>query len=171
MKVTISCGLFASTWLAAFAHAQSLAPDIVVTKTINVPVAVVWNAWTTADGIESFFAPKAAKVEARPGGAFELWFAPDAPAGSRGCDGCLVHSVKPMEQLVVEWNAPPTIPTIRPLRTLLYLDFKALGADRTELTLRNFGYGEGEEWAKSRAYFQNIWPVVMDNLERKLRKP
>jgi len=76
-----------------------------------------------------------------------------------------------MEQLVIEWNAPPTIPTIRPLRTLLYLDFKALGADRTELTLRNFGYGEGEEWAKSRAYFQRVWPVVMDNLERKLRKP
>jgi len=163
--------LFSGFWFAASLRAQSLAPDIVVTKTLDVPVAAVWGAWTSVEGIESFFAPKAAKVEVRPGGAYELWFAPDAAAGLRGCDGCLVHSVKPMEQLVLEWNAPPTIPTIRPLRTLVYLDFKVLAADRTELTLRNFGYGDGEEWAKSRAYFQRVWPVVMDNLERKLRKP
>ena len=36
------------------AFAQPLAPDIVVTKTINAPVAEVWKAWTTANGIESF---------------------------------------------------------------------------------------------------------------------
>ena len=47
--------------------AQPLAPDIVVTKTINAPVADVWKAWTTAEGIESFWAPKAAKVEPVPG--------------------------------------------------------------------------------------------------------
>jgi len=170
MNVKFSWYLFAGAWFAAVAHAQSLAPDIVVTKTLNAPVALVWKAWTTAEGIESFFAPKVAKIEVKPGGAFELWFAPDAPAGSRGCDGCLVHSVKPMEQLVFEWNAPPTIPTIRPLRTLVYLDFKTLAVDRTELTLRNFGYGEGEEWAKSRAYFERAWPAVMDSLERKLHK-
>ena len=63
------------------AAAQSLAPDIVVVKTINAPVADVWKAWTTTEGIESFFAPKAAKVEPWPGGAFELWFGVDLPEG------------------------------------------------------------------------------------------
>jgi len=66
MNVRFSWYLFAGAWFAAVAHAQSLAPDIVVTKTLDVPVAVVWNAWTSIEGIESFFAPKAAKVEARP---------------------------------------------------------------------------------------------------------
>ena len=106
----------AALWCLIFvAHgvaAQSLAPDIVVTKTINAPVADVWRAWTTTEGIESFFAPKAAKVEPWPGGAFELWFGVTMPEGSRGSEGCKVHSVKPMEQLVFEWNAPPTIPAI-----------------------------------------------------------
>jgi uncharacterized protein YndB with AHSA1/START domain len=149
------------------AGAQALAPDIVVTKVINAPVAEVWKAWTTTEGIESFFAPKAAKVEPWPGGAFELWFGVTLPEGTRGSEGCKVHSVKPMEQFVFEWNAPPTIPVIRGLRTLVYLDFKALPDNRTELTLRNFGYGEGEDWAKSKAYFAQAWPAVMAGLEKR----
>ena len=151
----------------AVASAQSLAPDIVVNKTINAPVAEVWKAWTTTEGIESFFAPKAVKVEPVPGGAFELWFGVDQPEGSRGCEGCKVHSVRPMEQLVLEWNAPPTIPAIRPLRTLVYLDFKPLPGNKTELTLRNFGYGDGDDWAKNKAYFAAAWPAVMANLEKR----
>ena len=152
---------------AAMANAQPLAPDIVVTKTINAPVADVWKAWTTPEGIESFFAPKAAKVEPWPGGAFELWFGVNLPEGTRGSEGCKVHSVKPMEQFVFEWNAPPTIPAIRPLRTLVYLDFKPLPGNLTEVTLRNFGYGAGEDWAKNKAYFEKAWPNVMDALVKR----
>lgn len=149
------------------ARAQSLAPDIVVTAVVDAPVADVWKAWTTSAGIESFWAPKAAKVEPWPGGAFELWFGVDLPEGSRGSEGCRVHSVRPMEQLVFEWNAPPTIPAIRPLRTLVYLDFKALPGDRTEVTLRNYGYGDGDDWAKTKAYFQRAWANVMASLEKR----
>jgi uncharacterized protein YndB with AHSA1/START domain len=155
--------------MACGAAAQSLAPDIVVVKTIDAPVADVWKAWTTPDGIESFFAPKAAKVEPWPGGAFELWFGVDLPEGSRGSENCKFHSVKPMEQQVSEWNAPPTIPTIRPLRTLVYLDFKPLPDHRTVVTLRNVGYGVGEEWDKAKAYFARAWPAVMAGLEKRFQ--
>jgi hypothetical protein len=72
-----------------------------------------------------------------------------------------------MAQFVFEWNAPPTIPAIRPLRTLVYLDFKALPDNRTELTLRNFGYGDGDDWGKTKAYFEKAWPAVMANLEKR----
>jgi len=149
------------------AHAQPLAPDIVVTKVIDAPVAEVWKAWTTPEGIESFFAPKAAKVIPEPGGAFELWFGLDLPEGSRGSEGCMFHSVTPMRQLVFEWNAPPTIPTIRKLRTLVYLDFAPVDDNRTSVTLRNFGYGEGEEWAKARTYFDRAWNAVMSSLAKR----
>ena len=148
-------------------RAQPLAADITVTRVINAPVEEVWKAWTTAAGIESFFAPKAANVEPVPGGAFELWFGVNHPEGSRGSEGCFVHSVKPMEQLVFEWNAPPELPMIRKLRTLVYLDFKPLPGNRTELTLRNFGYGDGPEWARSKAYFEKAWPAVVGSLEKK----
>lgn len=161
------CLVAALLVLPVGAGAQPLPPDIAVTKIVNVPLATAWGAWTTAEGIESFFAPKAAKVEPFPGGAFELWFGVNLPEGSRGSEGCRVHSVKPMEQFVFEWSAPPTIPVIRPLRTLVYLDFKALDERRTEVTLRNFGYGEGEEWAKAKAYFQKAWPVIMANYQKR----
>ncbi len=146
---------------------QSLAPDITETRIINAPVAEVWKAWTTPEGIESFFAPKVAKLEPVTGGAFELWFGVNMPEGSRGCEGCKVHSVRPMEQLVFEWNAPPTLPVIRTLRTLVYLDFKPLPGNRTEVTLRNFGYGDGEDWQKTKAYFTAAWAAVMNNLEKR----
>jgi uncharacterized protein YndB with AHSA1/START domain len=165
-------GLVLPSLLLAVADspAQPLAPDITVTKIVTAPLEDVWKAWTTPEGIESFFAPKAVKVEPRPGGAFELWFGLDSPEGSRGSEGCLVHSVTPMQQLVFEWNAPPTIPTIRPLRTLVYLDFKALDANRTEVTLRNFGYGQGEEWQKARTYFERAWNNVMKSLQEHFAK-
>ena len=146
---------------------QPLQPDIVVTRVIAAPVADVWRAWTTPAGIESFFARKAAKVDASPGGAFELWFAVDAPEGSRGSEGCLFHSVTPMQQLVFEWNSPPTLPVVRSLHTLVYLDFRPLAPDRTEVTLRNFGYGEGDDWQKSKAYFERAWTSVMDSLQKR----
>jgi uncharacterized protein YndB with AHSA1/START domain len=154
----------------AVARAQPLAPDIMIVKTIDAPVADVWKAWTTPEGLETFFARKAAKVEPVPGGAFELWFGLDSPEGSRGSEGCRVHSVTPMEQFVFQWNAPPTIPAIRPLRTLVYLDFRPLDGNRTEVTLRNFGYGQGEEWAKARAYFDRAWNSVMASLQKRFAK-
>lgn len=163
----LAIALAACALLLSSARAQSLAPDIIVTKVINAPVEEVWKSWTTTEGIESFFAPKAAKVEPVPGGAFELWFGVNNPEGSRGSEGCLVHSVKAMEQLVIEWNAPPDFPVIRRLRTLVYLDFKPLAGNRTELTLRNFGYGEGPDWARNKAYFEKVWPGVMASLEQK----
>jgi len=155
---------------AVVAHAQPLQPDIVAAKVITAPLADVWKAWTTTEGIESFFARKAAKVDPRPGGAFELWFAPDAPEGSRGSEGCVFHSVTPMQQLVLEWNSPPTLPVVRPLHTLVYIDFRPLGPDTTEITLRNFGYGQGEDWQKSKAYFERAWPSVLDSLQKRFAK-
>ena len=151
------------------AAAQSLAPDIVVVKTINAPVADVWKAWTTTDGIESFFAPKAAKVEPWPGGAFELWFGVDMAEGSRGSEDCKVHSVKPMEQFVFEWNAPPTIPGDPPAAHARLPRLQAAArqphrSDVAQLRLRRRrGLG------KTKVYFERAWPAVMANLEKRFQ--
>ena len=49
----------------------------------------------------------------------------------------------------------------------MYLDFKPLPDNRTEVTLRNFGYGTGDDWAKNKAYFEKAWPNVMGALEKR----
>jgi hypothetical protein len=59
IHVAVVAGLAAvSVAAAGRAPAQTLAPDIVVTKTTNAPVADVRKARTTPEGIESSFAPK-----------------------------------------------------------------------------------------------------------------
>ena len=171
--------------LAVAASGQPLAPDIVVVKTINAPVAEVWKAWTTSEGIESFFAPKAVKVEPWPGGAFELWFGVNLPEGSRGCEGCKVHSVRPLD--LGAWDMPTRAAAMemnihgihgagdsliyfverREDLSIYDVDFKPLPGSRTEVTLRNFGYGDGDDWVKTKAYFQTAWNNVMASLEKR----
>ena len=52
--------------------------------TVDAPASDVWNAWTTVDGVKQFF-PKDARIELKPGGAYEMYFSMTAPAGQRGC--------------------------------------------------------------------------------------
>ena len=50
-----------------------------IDKTIEIAATLddAWAAWTTRDGIVSFFAPDA-KIEPRVGGAFEVYIDPGA---------------------------------------------------------------------------------------------
>jgi hypothetical protein len=51
--------------LVQTATAQPLEPDIVVTRLISAPVADVWKAWTTADGIARAWPSVMANLEKR----------------------------------------------------------------------------------------------------------
>jgi hypothetical protein len=57
------------------------------------------------------------------------------------------------------------------LRTLAYLDFSGVDGSRTSSTLRNFGYGQGEDWMKAKAYFASARPQVMASLDKRFAKP
>ncbi len=50
------------------------------TVTVKAPVDAVCDAWTTTEGVKTFFAPDA-RVEPRPGGPFEIFFNPYAKPG------------------------------------------------------------------------------------------
>jgi hypothetical protein len=62
---------------------------------IAAPVAEVWKAWTTSEGIQGFFAPEAI-VDPRPDGPFFIHFNPYAPAGEKGADDMRVLAVQPL---------------------------------------------------------------------------
>jgi uncharacterized protein YndB with AHSA1/START domain len=138
--------------------------------TVAAPVAEVWRAWTTTEGVTTFFGPEA-EVEARLGGPFEIYFFPAAPAGLRGSEGCKVHSLVPMQLLVFEWNAPPPIPAIRNsgLHTLVTIRLQEDGPNRTRVEMTQTGWGVGEDWDKTYAYFDKAWDSVLSNLEHRFR--
>ena len=162
--------------LAFAAGAAFALPPAPLHKSAIVPAAPadVWAAWTTTEGIRTFLAPDG-KVEAKAGGAYEVWFTPDAAAGARGCDGCTVVSVDPPKKLVFTWSFPPAIPELRSTGAKGRVTVELLPAsvgDTTLVTLVHDGFPEGEPGERGRAYFDKAWDAVLSRLrERFTRGP
>jgi uncharacterized protein YndB with AHSA1/START domain len=79
MKIRAS--LFLLT-LACADFAAAMPPDRTIQKevVVNAPIEAVWKAWTTSEGVATFFAPEAV-VEPKPGGAFFVHINPYARPG------------------------------------------------------------------------------------------
>ena len=136
-----------------------------IEKTVIVPSPIdqVWEAWTTAFGAESFFAPRA-NIALSIGGPYELLFNLDAPPGSQGSEGMQVLSFLPPEMLSFEWNAPPSFSGVRGRKTWVVVLFDELTGERTLVGLTHLGWQEGDEWDQVHAYFQRAWDVVLGRL-------
>ncbi|MGH9789178.1 MAG: SRPBCC family protein [Candidatus Acidiferrales bacterium] len=134
--------------------------------TVTAPLAEVWKAWTTTEGVKTFFGPDA-KVEAAVGAPFEIYFGPSQPEGLRGSEGCKVHSLVPMKLFAFTWNAPPTIPVIRNsgVHTVVYIELEESGPGETRVTMTHVGWGAGEDWDKTYQYFDRAWDAVLGNLK------
>lgn len=135
---------------------------------IKAPAEKVWWAWTTREGIKSFFAPDA-DIDLRVLGKYEILFAPYAPAGRRGAEGNLVLAIQEGKMLSFTWDAPPNFPEIRKQRTSVVIRLVRLDQNTTKVEFRQTGWGEGEDWTKVHDYFVAAWgEVVLPNLKRSL---
>ena len=139
--------------------------DVRIVKEVVVaaPPAAVWRAWTDPAIITQFFAPKA-RVELHPGGAYELLFLQDAPAGEQGSEGCTVLAYLPEKLLAFSWNAPPKFKEARGRHTWVVVELETLPDARTRVRLTHYGFGRGDEWSQVHAYFDRAWSSVMNNL-------
>ena len=162
-------GLGAAATLAVAAAAPGLAAaERAIDKQVVVAATPeqVWQAWTTREGITSFFAPDA-RVEPRVGGAFQVYFDPDAPAGSKGADDMRFMALQPPHMLSFDWNAPPSLPQARQQRTFVVVRLAAVDEHATRVTLHHTGWGDGGEWDKAYAYFDRAWGNVLGNLKQR----
>jgi uncharacterized protein YndB with AHSA1/START domain len=149
---------------SASAHAAERAID----KSVEVAATLdqAWQAWTTREGIVAFFAPDA-RVEARVGGPFQIYFDPGAPAGSKGADDMRYLALQPQRMLSFDWNAPPSLPEVRAQRTVVILRFEAVNPTTTRVSLHHVGWGDGGEWDRAYAYFDRAWGTVLGNLKKR----
>jgi uncharacterized protein YndB with AHSA1/START domain len=135
---------------------------------INAPAEKVWWAWTTRDGIRSFFAPDC-DVDLRVLGKYDILFAPSAPSGLRGAEGNLILAIQEGKMLSFTWDAPPVFPEIRKQRTSVTVRIVPMDKDKVKVVLTHAGWGEGEEWKKVHDYFLGAWgDIVLPNLKRSL---
>ncbi|WP_341887545.1 SRPBCC domain-containing protein [Variovorax sp. YR752] len=150
--------------LASFAGAQerALHKEVVVAA----PIAEVWRAWTTREGVTSFFAP-GAEIEARVGGAFHVHFDPFAAPGAKGADDMRYMALQAPTMLSFDWNAPPHLPQVRQQRSFVIVRLKELEGTSTRVSLHHVGWGEGAEWDQAHAYFDRAWGAVLANLKKR----
>jgi uncharacterized protein YndB with AHSA1/START domain len=158
MKLTIlSFLLFMG---ANIAFAQPNERFIFEDVTIDAGVKDVWSAWSTDDGVRSFFAP-ASKIDLKVYGDYEIYFNPEGKAGERGAEGTKILAIQPEKMLTFTWNNPPILPGIRWDYTTVILRFKPVSEKQTRVTLYQVGWGEGEEWDKAYEYFNKAWSMIV----------
>jgi len=164
--------LLAGVVLAVALPGSARAEDRIlrVAMVLPAPVADVWRAWTTEEGVRTFFAP-GARVEPRVDGTYDILFFPSGPEGQRGAEGMRVLGFEPMHRFAFTWNAPPQFPHARAQRTEVVLEFEAEGARATRLRFTHQGWGRGGEWDGAYAYFDNAWrAVVLPRLKQRFEK-
>lgn len=153
----------------AFAVAgPSVAAERMLSKevVVNATLDQTWDAWTTRDGIISFFSPDA-RIEPRVGGAFQIYMDPGAEPGSKGADDMRFMALQPKKMISFDWNAPPHMPEARAQRTFVTVRFEAVNDKQTRVSLVHTGWGDGGEWDKAYAYFNGAWGAVLGNLQKR----
>jgi len=134
---------------------------------VDAPVSDVWTAWTTEDGIKSFFALDC-NIELRIDGPFEMFFLLDGEPGRRGGEGVRFLAIQPEKMLSFTWNAPPHLPEARAQWTHVTVRFFEEEGGRTRVTIHHDGWGEGGEWDEALAYFEHAWlEAVLPNLVKR----
>ncbi len=127
---------------------------------VDAPLDEVWDAWTTKEGLESFFASQC-NIELRVGGVFEILFNPNAREGERGAEDTEIMAFQPRKMLAFTWNAPPSIPEIRQHRTHVVIRLSERPSGRTKVTLFHDGWGEGDRWDEAFDYFVRAWNQIV----------
>ncbi len=128
---------------------------------LNAPVETVDNAWTTADGVKSFFAPDC-DININLLGDYHIYFFPEAPEGSRGAEDEILISHQKNKMLSFTWGSPPSFPNIRAnQKTIVLIYFEKIDDAKSKLTFIQSGWGYGEEWDKCYQYFESAWGKVV----------
>jgi uncharacterized protein YndB with AHSA1/START domain len=136
--------------------------------TVKCPIEHVFHAWTTSEGMASWWA-KDSWIDLRIGGPWELYFIGDNPRGWQGSEGCRILSYCPPEMLSYSWNFPPEIPTLRfNYSCWIVIRFAAIGPSETRVVVQHLGWKEGPDWDAGWRYFDKAWDEVLERLVQKL---
>lgn len=140
---------------------------IIKTRILRQSIDRLWWRWSSHDGLKTFFGTNN-HLEFYPGGAFEIYFLPEAPEGQRGSEGCRVLSYLPNDFISFSWNVPPRFTELRAQgkKTWVVVQFLSLSANETQLTLTHLGWPVDEAWDAVYDYFQKAWDDILNQLSK-----
>jgi uncharacterized protein YndB with AHSA1/START domain len=140
--------------------------DLVLEREIDVPVELVWQAWTTPDSIKHWFCPKpwsvtACEIDLRPGGVFSTVMR--SPEGEEFPNvGCYLDIVPQRRLIFTDTLLPGFRPSPKPFFTgALLLEPIAKGTRYTAIAIH------GDEATRKQHEdmgFHHGWGTVLDQL-------
>ena len=152
-------------FLAGPAAAQDTSP-VVVEGAVAAPVDTVWAAWTTNEGLRSWYTPHS-EIDLRIGGLLRANYdSPGALGGSLVVEREIL-SFEPNKMLSVRVvklpDGFPFVSTIRSMWTVVYFD--PLGQERTQVRVVSLGLDTSEESRWMRAFFEQENRTVLQQLQ------
>ncbi len=140
--------------------------DLVLNREIDVPVDLVWKAWTTPEHLKQWFVPRpwtiiSCTIDLRPGGAFSTVMR--SPEGAEFSNNGCVLDVVPHERLVfTDTLLPGYRPSANPFFTAV-VDLVAKG-ERTQYTATAI-HGTPESRKKHEDMgFHTGWGIVLTQM-------
>jgi len=146
--------------------------DLVLTRTIDVPRARVWEAWTRPEHVVKWFTPApwttvACEIDLRPGGAFRTVMR--SPEGKDFPHvGCYLEVVEPRRLVWTDALAPGYRPSAEPFFTAI-LTFEDVRGG-TQYTARALHKDAADRKKHVEMGFVDGWGKALDQLVEMVKK-
>jgi uncharacterized protein YndB with AHSA1/START domain len=122
--------------------------QLIFEMNLDSNVEQVYNAWSTEEGIKTFFAPDC-EIEVKLYGKYHIHFFPDSEPGSRGAEDELLIAHEPNKMISFRWGFPPSLKDLRQnQKTIVLIRFEEVTQNKTGLIFIQSGWGESVEWQK-----------------------
>jgi uncharacterized protein YndB with AHSA1/START domain len=162
-------------WTLALCFASgaliAAAEDEIATEVlINAPVELVWKAWTTKEGIESWMVAKT-EIDLRIDGMWRTSYSKDSNLNDDMAIHQRILAYDPGRLFVFRTvKLPKGFPFPEVTNTWTAVYFEPAGPAKTKIVARMMGFGEGEQAQKMRAFFENGNKATLDKLVKMFEK-
>lgn len=139
--------------------------------TVDAPLNLVWHAWTISERVSEWFAPETV-VEAKEGGAYELYFIPGNKTGMN-TSGCKITKLAYEKELHFTWKGPDQFESLmnnENALTIVQVSFESINESSTKVTVEHIGFKDNEDWIEAINWHQMAWSGVLDSLKSALEK-
>lgn len=133
---------------------------------IPAPINMVWDEFTTENGIRNFMAP-ICHVIAQPNGSFEVFFEKLGDSNELSSKGSYFLSVIPFKFISISWSFSSKFPSLKNQKLLICIYFESL----EDKTVVSFSQEEGLsncDWANGCAFSKKLWEnIFLPSLQRR----
>ncbi len=141
--------------------------DLVLSREIDAPAASLYRAWTEADLLKQWFAPRPfitaeAHLDVRPGGSNLIVML--GPDGTEYPNAGVYLEVVPHQRLVItDAYTEAWVPSPKPFMTLI-VTFEDIGGERTRYTARARHWTVADRETHEAMGFHEGWGKCADQL-------